>query len=624
MAAQKNDDSVFTRTWCVCGLVLSWIAGIGTLIAGGICAHLEARDGYPAHIILSHTWREVLPLGLNILGTFSLPSSMLPSLVHAPDDLAVTLLNDSMGYIHACTLRWSLQREGKLDFNSNLRLLTAPKHSRPNGVIPNTIYLAGIVLSYGSTSLTFLSLNPELARLLGKAYDRSDTDGVHINAVALFTLGAGFVLQATITTWALIETNIPTWSSNPLDVARACTVDEHDGHRVEPRIGRCMMGVHLAAEDAKSCKPTPKQRPMITAHSRVRRVVVLQWMLPVLSGIWGGGVYGYLLKGSRHGVFGRSWSLLPIFTGSTDANCSTQQCTDGTSVLNVGWTSNGAAGTVGAVFLIMTLQSLVTLSLHCAELIVNLTRDEKVYRELIGPIGTNGHYSSILAAFTSWQTLFLFALKAGVHWMFGLGINLQFQLGVNMHPPQIFYFAAVSLTAAIFGLFLSVRRPAGYLPASYGHIQTIADVVDEWADSGSMFWGEKQAGNPGYTGTSTHRLKQPDERMWYGGQHDTRHSRIRVSKVPTELHNLTPSPATPPMQFPGFPFPPQYPHSPPAAPPYMQQQQQHNSFSQWAQQAHHAQSQQSHSSLNSAYSGYSAHSGYSAQSTQPFLSGYRG
>jgi hypothetical protein len=77
MAAQKNDDSVLTRTWCVFGLVLSWVVGIGTLFAGGICAHWEARDGYPAHIILSTTWREVLPLGLNILGRFSFPDLLL-------------------------------------------------------------------------------------------------------------------------------------------------------------------------------------------------------------------------------------------------------------------------------------------------------------------------------------------------------------------------------------------------------------------------------------------------------------------------------------------------------------------------------------------------------------------
>ncbi|KAL2145233.1 hypothetical protein VTI28DRAFT_7742 [Corynascus sepedonium] len=445
---------------------------------------------------MSHTWREVLPLGLNIL---------------------VTFLNDSMGYIHSCSLRWSLQREGKLDFNSNLRLLTAPKHSRPNGVIPNAVYLTGIVLSYGSTSVIFLSLNPELARLLGKEYTSHDIDSVHINAVALVTLGLGFLLQTAITNWALLETNIPTWSSNPLDIARTCTVDEHDGHRVEPRIGRCMMSVHLAKEDARWCRPRPRQKSMITAHPRVKRIVILLWPLPVLSGIWGGAVYGYLLKGNRNAVFGRSWSLLPVFTGSTDFNCDTGQCTNGTSVVNVGWTANGAAGIVGAVFLIIAFQSVVTLALHCVELIVNLSRDEKVYRELIGPRGTNGHYNSVLAAFTSWQTIFLFALKAGIHWIFGLAINVQFQLGVNMYPPQIFYFSVFCLVAAVFGLLLSVWQPQGYLPASYGHIQTIADVIDDWADSGCIFWGDKRAGNtanPGYTGTSTHRLAQPDERMW--------------------------------------------------------------------------------------------------------------
>ncbi len=511
-----------------------------------------------------------------------------------------------MGYVHANSLRWALHREGKLEFNSNLRLLTSPKHNRPNRPIPNAVYLIGIILSYGSTSLIFLSLNPELARLLEKPVDRSDTDGVHINSIALFTLGAGFLLQAIITNWSLLETDMPTWSSNPLDVARACTVDDHDGHRVEPRIGRCMMSVHLAKEDARALKPRPKQRPMITAHPHVRRILILLWTLPVLSGIWGGAVYGYLLRGSRNGVFGRSWALLPLFTGSTDSNCSTQQCTDGTSVLNVGWsTSNGAAGMVGSVFLIMAFQSVVTLSLHCAELIVNMSRDEQVYRALIGPRGTNGHYNSVTAACTSWQTIILFALKAGVHWIFGLAINLQFQLGVNMYPPQIFYFSGFTLVAAIFGFLLSVWRPSGYLPAAYGHIQTIADVVDVWADSGCMFWGEIY---PGFTGTRTERLKQPDERMLYGGPNDRRRSGIRTSGVPTELHSFTPSPATPQPQFQGFglapsPFPPQ------------------QGFVQWAhQQPHHAQHRSSHNSMNSQYSGFSVHS---SQSTQPFLSGFR-
>ncbi|KAL1840922.1 hypothetical protein VTJ49DRAFT_7620 [Mycothermus thermophilus] len=508
---RQHDDSGWTKVWCICGLIVGWIAGIVTIAAGSFSLYREHRDGGATQILMSHTWRELLPLGLNI---------------------AVTLLNDCMGYIHTCSLRWSLHEEGKLDFNSNLRLLTAAKNSRPNRAVPNALYLTGIVFSYGSTSLIFLSLNPELARVLGKAYDRADADGVHANGVALLFLGVGFLLQAAITTWALMETNIPTWSSNPLTVARAC-LDENDGHRLEPRIGRCMMGVHLHDQpQAKALKPRPSQRPMISAHHHVVRILMLLWSLPILGSIWGGGVYAYLLRGSRNGVYGRSWSLLPIFTGTTDTNCSTRQCTDGTSVLNMGWSAKGPAGTVGGVFVITIIQSIVTLALHCAELIVNLARDEKVFRELIGPRGTNPRYSSILAAFTSWQTLFLFALKAGVHWMFGLAINMQFQLGVNMHPPQIFYFAALSLIAAILGLALSMWRPSGKLPPSYGHLQTIVDIIDDWGDSGCMFWGEKYKGNarePGYTGTNTRRLEQPDERLWYGGQRDAAHMAHRAS-----------------------------------------------------------------------------------------------
>ncbi|KAK3344320.1 hypothetical protein B0T25DRAFT_323332 [Lasiosphaeria hispida] len=588
---QHRDDSANTRRWCVFGLVVSWFAAIGSLLAGAISLYIEIRDGSSPYIVMSHTWREIVPLVMNVL---------------------VTLLNDSMGYIHTCTLRWSLQREGKLEFNSNLRLLTASKFSRPNGMIANLVHMIGIVLAYGSTSLIFLSMNPGLARVLGKDYDSSDTTGVHMNAVALLTLGAGFLLQATISNWALVATTIPTWSSNPLDVVRACCLDEHSGHRVEPRIGRCMMGVHLAKEDARALRPVPKQRPMITAHSRIRWILFLLWLLPILSGIWGGGLQAYIMKGHQNAVFGRSWSLLPTFTGKTDSNCSTRQCTDGTSVVNLGWsTSNGAVGTTGGVFLITAFQSVVTLSLHCAELIVNLSRDEKIYRELIGPKGTNGRYNSVTAAMSSWQTLFLFALKAGVHWMFGLAISLQFHLGVNMHAPQVFYLAGFTLVTAVFGMSLSLGRAKGLLPPSYGHLQTIADIVDEWSDSGCMFWGEKRRGNPGYTGTGTDRLDPPKENMFYGGHlHHPAHlrnsmrARVVSGGVPTELDRVGPVPS------PLMGYPPPAPL--PAPPPYGQ-----HPYSQWAQMQN--QHRPSQNSLNSAYSGYSGYSGYSNHSYDPFL-----
>jgi hypothetical protein len=74
MASQNHDDSRVTRWWCVLGLIISWFVGIGAFVAGGICVYLEARDGNAAHVHIVHTAREVLPLGLNVLGmSFYLP-----------------------------------------------------------------------------------------------------------------------------------------------------------------------------------------------------------------------------------------------------------------------------------------------------------------------------------------------------------------------------------------------------------------------------------------------------------------------------------------------------------------------------------------------------------------------
>ncbi|CAP70530.1 uncharacterized protein PODANS_3_5960 [Podospora anserina S mat+] len=612
MSAQKYDDSRFTRRACVTGLVLCWFVAVGSIIGGGLCLYKEVRDDDSIRIDLSNRWRELLPLGLNIF---------------------ITLLNDSMGYIHAVALRWSLIREGSLDFNSNLRLLTFSKKSPPNGYIPNFLYLFGIILAYGATSVIFLSLNPELARLLGKSYEITDTRGVHLNGIALIILGCGFLLQAAVTNWALAGTKIPTWSSNPLIIANTCMNHDTEHYQVMPRQGRCMMGVHLAGNDIKAIRPTRKQRPMITAHPHVRRVLYLLWALPILSGVWGGGVYGYLLRGSKNGIFGRSWSLLPEFPPHIDENCHTKQCTDGTSVLNLGWsTSGGAAGTTGGVFLIIAIQSVVTLSLHCAELIVNLSRDEGIYRKLIGPRGTNGHFNSVVEAFTSWQTIFLFTLKSGVHWMFGLAINLQFQLGVNMYPSQIFYFGGLTLVAALFGLLLSLQRPSGYLPPTYGHIQTIADIIDEWADSGCMFWGEK---GPHYTGTSTKRLKQPDPNVEYGGMKkgDGQGSHSDdITEIPLETFSPASLVASPPMDQ-SFGYVSPVVQTPPSAnaawgQPWQQQQGQFT-YAQWTNQdprhqyQHSQQHQTSYDSLNSRFSGQTGYSGYSNQSTQPFLHNYR-
>jgi hypothetical protein len=225
-----------------------------------------------------------------------------------------------------------------------------------------------------------------------------------------------------------------------------------------------------------------------------------------------------IIKGNKNGVLGNSWQFIPLFTGDQirENTCPAARCTDGTSVLNVGWTANsGMLGNVGSIFLIAVFQAGLTLALHCAELLVNLSRDEGIFRMAITPKGTDPRYSSIIAAFSSWQTIILFAFKAAVHWLFGLSINNDFRLGVNMYPPQIFYFTAFALSVAIFATYVSLRRPSGPLPATFGHLQTMADLIDDWDDR--MFWGHKEDGNPNYAGTSKAWLKMPYRDRPYGG-----------------------------------------------------------------------------------------------------------
>lgn len=495
----KLNKAIGTRNCCVIGLCAAWFIGIAAIGGGLYCIYLDNADtGRKSHFVIPHAAKEVFPLGMNII---------------------VTFLNESMGYIHSTTLRWSLQYDNRLTFNSNLRLLSSSARFRSNKWYANIAFLLSIVLSYATTSLIFLGWNPALSQTFETISDSIPPDQIRVSGVALIFFGIGLLGQAGLATWALNATQVPTWSSNPLDTVLACT-DETNPNQLIRRTDRCMKSVHQIKEDSHPCKPKPRQGPACTAHPEVKWVLTLLWLLVPLGGLWGGTIYAMILRGNEHGVLGNTWTFLPQFTGTSSNDCSgAARCTEGTSVLNVGWTAkSGVLGNIGSIFLIAFFQSAVTLALHCAELLVNLSRDEGIFRMAITPRGTDPRYNSILAAFSSWQTITLFFFKAAVHWLFGLSINNDFILGVNMYPPQIFYFTGFALMVAIFATYVSLRRPLGPLPATFGHLQTMADLIDDWEDR--MFWGHKQdgySGLPSYAGTSARRLEMPRMDHFYGG-----------------------------------------------------------------------------------------------------------
>lgn len=57
---------------------------------------------------------------------------------------------------------------------------------------------------------------------------------------------------------------------------------------------------------------------------------------------------------------------------------------------------------------------------------------------------------------------------------------------------KIIYLAVGLLIFAGIFTIAAHRHPSGPLPAAYGHLQTLADLVDEW--SVVMWWGHKETG----------------------------------------------------------------------------------------------------------------------------------
>jgi hypothetical protein len=61
-----------------------------------------------------------------------------------------------------------------------------------------------------------------------------------------------------------------------------------------------------------------------------------------------------------------------------------------------------------------------------------------------------------------------------------------------MRLPQITYFSIGGVILASFTTICALRRPRGYQPAAYGHLQTLASLIDQWPGKGEkMFWGRK-------------------------------------------------------------------------------------------------------------------------------------
>jgi hypothetical protein len=98
-------------------------------------------------------------------------------------------------------------------------------------------------------------------------------------------------------------------------------------------------------------------------------------------------------------------------------------------------------------------------------------------------------------------------------------MQVDYASGIFMRVPHIPYLTILWAFLIGFAVLVGLHRPKGALPASYGHLRTVMDIVDEW--SPKMYWGDKggSGGEDGvrHSGTRDNPLLDVDMSAFYSG-----------------------------------------------------------------------------------------------------------
>ncbi|KDQ54543.1 hypothetical protein JAAARDRAFT_60526 [Jaapia argillacea MUCL 33604] len=410
-----------------------------------------------ACITMQSYWVEACRLGLNIV---------------------VAIITEASGYVHSVSLTWALCDSRTLEFNANLRLFQpAGSIVSLNGYIFNAIFAISLVVSYVSSSFVFVAIPTNRY-----------SPGVIISYLPLMVLGIAILLQSVLAVFAVAIRNVYTWSSSPLDIAMAAA--STGSLTGTPR--RCMRSViDCQNDDTTPIPPSTKQPSPWNCHQDVHLVVYFVWGLIVVGAAWG--VFAY-----NRASFKGSWSFLP---------------SSNSPLVYLSGYSPGL-GLEPSLFwmalaVVTAAQAVLTLGLHCCELLVVLTRDEKTWRRASESEEGTKPRNPVLVILTSWQSMTLLIAKPIIHWLFGNAVSLLPIVlgGLVVRPYQVFNFTASLIPLALFITVVAIWGQSGSQPCAYGHIPTLLDLVDEW--SPQMYWGDKGAPDGGavrHAGTSTVRL----------------------------------------------------------------------------------------------------------------------
>lgn len=466
------DKALSTRRLSILGLVLSYAVSLTCIIASiwirvsvpdqnlynTDVANTGDRDGWwRAGIQLLRAERKIVDLTLNVV---------------------VTICTETLAYICTASLRWALWRQGLLQYSSNLRLFNHAPGSKANSRYANILSAIALIVAYTSASQVLLAARNEGATF-------SDTPTCEVNAIALLALGLSLLVLSLISQACLYgqSRRILTWSSNMFDITKACL---HDRHGFRHRQGRCLRS---AAEqsmiDDGPAQPSIVQPTLGETDPSGRHILRLLWALTPMTLLWA--------------------IVIAVYDNRYEARVNKGQ------LLGPEWITfsdlSAPASHVVVLVIVAAFQSVLTLSLHGVELLVYRSRDESAWRaaalgkrhddqkESRG--GARLHTNAFKSLLTSWQSLTLLLFKPVAHFLFGSGLTIATVIDdtayLSMYSPYLFALTAAIAVLSIFATLLLKRRRKGPIPSAWGHLQTIADLVDDWGVQGAtrLYWGDK-------------------------------------------------------------------------------------------------------------------------------------
>ncbi|KAN0087225.1 hypothetical protein V8E54_000913 [Elaphomyces granulatus] len=498
-ALSDFERSLGTRRVCVAAVILTALCSLASFITSIVFFRAPTQFFLYRSTVTTHV-AELVSFAIN---------------------LGLTLCLESSGYIHATSLRWTLFEEERLRFNTNIRLFTGSRRPGPNKWYINLFSAASQILSYAATSLT----------LLDNGYPGDPY--AYINPYALFALGLALLGQVAIAIWCLRSTalSVPSWSSNPLNTTLAAL-----HFRLRRRAGRCMLSVGQDSLNSMPSLPRDQQRCLLKATPTIGKILGFIWSLAALAAIWATTII-MLSKGGESSSwnFNLDWNVDKGAEGSDDLNDIGLSMGDGFA------DTSPSVQLVLGIFFVFAVQGLQTTGLHCTELLVNMWRDEGAWRAAYvedhkGCMKKQGgarlKTGFISSAIFSAPYMFLFLMKALLHWLLGQSVSpslyivpistdellafttnsteisgFQFeQFGFVMIYPRLIVYTIVAIIFGIFTTALALSRPNGPQPVTWGHLQTLADLIDDWTvdEDGDLWWGDKGSNHEGirHAGTS--------------------------------------------------------------------------------------------------------------------------